>query len=79
MFARILLAVVLASIGLAAAARAPHAAGPERAYVVKPGDTLWGIAEREYGGDPRAAVWTLQQRNELAGPTIEVGQRLVLP
>jgi hypothetical protein len=30
------------------------ASGPEREYRVKPGDTLWSIAERTFPGDPRA-------------------------
>jgi LysM repeat protein len=55
------------------------AGGPERHYRVKPGDTLWSIAERTYPGDPRQGVWELRERNELASATIVPGQDLVLP
>jgi nucleoid-associated protein YgaU len=55
------------------------AGGPERQYRVKPGDTLWSIAERTLPGDPREGVWELRERNELASATIVPGQVLVLP
>jgi hypothetical protein len=55
------------------------AGGPERSYRVKPGDTLWSIAERTFPGDPREGVWELRERNGLEGTTIVPGQRLVLP
>jgi nucleoid-associated protein YgaU len=55
------------------------AGGPERSYRVKPGDTLWSIAERTFPGDPREGVWELRQRNGLDGTTIVPGQVLVLP
>lgn len=55
------------------------AGGPERSYRVKPGDTLWSIAERTYAGDPREGVWELQERNGLDSTTIAPGQVLVLP
>jgi len=53
--------------------------GPRRTYVVKPYDTLWSIAAAHYGGDPREAIWNLEQRNHLTGATITPGQKLVLP
>ena len=55
------------------------AGGPERSYRVKPGDTLWSIAERTFPGDPREGVWELRERNGLDGTTIVPGQMLVLP
>ena len=55
------------------------AGGPERSYRVKPGDTLWSIAERTFPGDPREGVWELRERNGLDGTTIVPGQVLVLP
>jgi hypothetical protein len=55
------------------------AGGPERHYRVKPGDTLWSIAERTFVGDPREGVWELRERNDLASATIVPGQVLVLP
>ena len=70
-------AVVLALALLAA--RTSQSAGPERFYRVKPGDTLWSIAERHYAGDPREGVWKLEQRNGLRHALLRPGQRLVLP
>jgi nucleoid-associated protein YgaU len=55
------------------------AGGPERHYRVKAGDTLWSIAERSYGGDPREGIWKLEQRNHLASATLVPGQLLVVP
>jgi nucleoid-associated protein YgaU len=55
------------------------AGGPERLYRVKPGDTLWSIAERTFAGDPREGVWEIRERNALASATIVPGQVLVVP
>jgi LysM repeat protein len=55
------------------------AGGPERLYRVKPGDTLWSIAERTFAGDPREGVWEIQTRNALDSATIVPGQVLVVP
>lgn len=55
------------------------AGGPERSYRVKPGDTLWSIAERTFAGDPREGVWELRERNGLRSATIVPGQVLILP
>jgi nucleoid-associated protein YgaU len=55
------------------------AGGPERHYRVKPGDTLWSIAERTFAGDPREGVWEIQTRNALDSATIVPGQVLVVP
>lgn len=47
--------------------------------VVRPGDTLWGIAAREMGHrDPREAVVELRRLNATDGALV-AGQRLVLP
>ena len=77
----ILIGVVLLSLLLAAlgAARPSSGAAPEARYVVKAGDTLWGIAEARYDGDPREAVWRIQERNGLPGAEIAPGGVLVLP
>lgn len=70
------LLVLLVALG---AARPSSGAPPEARYVVVPGDTLWGIAERRYAGDLREAVWRIEQRNELAGGVLQPGQVLILP
>ena len=54
-------------------------AGREQVYVVRPADTLWAIAASHYAGDPRAAVWKLEERNRLSGTVLRPGERLVLP
>jgi LysM repeat protein len=79
MFAKPLLVLLVAVIVWGVAARGSHGAGPERVYTVRPYDTLWSIAASHYGGDPRDAVWKLQQRNGLHGAVVRVGQKLVLP
>jgi len=78
MFARILVIVLVVAVGWAVVARASTAAGPERPYTVRRGDTLWSIAAARYGGDPRVAVWRIEQRNGLHGG-VRAGERLVLP
>ncbi|HXW35673.1 MAG TPA: LysM peptidoglycan-binding domain-containing protein, partial [Acidimicrobiales bacterium] len=51
---------------------------PHSIYVVRPGDTLWSIAERlDPGGDPRPVVAQLSAR--LHGDTLIPGQALRLP
>lgn len=79
MFARVLVIAALALLLWAAFARDTGASGPERSYRVRAGDSLWSIALANYAGDPREAVWRVQERNGLEGTTITPGQRLVLP
>lgn len=79
MFGRIFMIVTLAVFLWAVFARPSGASGPERSYQVQPGDTLWSIATARYSGDPREAVWKIEQRNHLSGATITSGVRLVLP
>jgi len=79
MFARIVIAALALALLLSIVARAGQSAGPERRYVVEPADTLWAIALRQYGGDPREAVWEIRERNGLSGTTVQPGQVLVLP
>jgi len=78
-FARMLLVAVAVLLVWALFAGESGAGGPERAYRVKPGDTLWSIASRTFAGDPREGVWKLRERNGLASATIAPGQVLVLP
>ena len=84
MFARILVLAAVTVVLWAIFAHESGASGPEQAYRVRPGDTLWSIAVEHYPGDPRESVWRLRERNGLDrtgldGTTIVPGQRLVLP
>ncbi|HEY3578793.1 MAG TPA: LysM peptidoglycan-binding domain-containing protein [Gaiellaceae bacterium] len=79
MFGKLLILVCVAAVAVGLAARGSSGAGPKRTYVVRPGDTLWSVAQRAYAGDPRQGVWELQQRNHLASATIVPGEKLVLP
>ena len=79
MFVRLILVFLVAVTAWALFARDSGAVGPERAYRVQAGDTLWSIATASYGGDPREGVWKLRERNHLAGTTIAPGQFLRLP
>jgi LysM repeat protein len=79
MFGKFLILLCVAALAVGLAARGSNGAGPKRTYVVKPGDTLWTVAERTYVGDPREGVWKLQQRNHLASATIVPGEKLVVP
>jgi nucleoid-associated protein YgaU len=77
----IYLGVVLALLLTVAlgAARPSGGATPEARYVVKPGDTLWTIAEKRYRGDPREGVWKLREANQLAGSMLSPGEVLLVP
>jgi LysM repeat protein len=79
MFGKVLLIAVSALVIWGVVARASSGAGKERVYIVEPHDTLWSIAARTYGGDPRAGIWKLEQRNHLSSATIVPGQRLRVP
>jgi nucleoid-associated protein YgaU len=80
MFARwVLLLLVLAAALALAAPRPSSGAAGERRYVVRPGDTLWALASERFGGDPRAGVWEIRERNGLADALLEPGMVLYLP
>jgi nucleoid-associated protein YgaU len=79
MFGRFLMIVLAAVLLWAILARASSGSGKETLYVVKRYDTLWSIADRKYGGDPRDAVWRIRERNHLGTTLLVPGQRLVLP
>jgi LysM repeat protein len=80
MFARFLLIAFLVTVlAWSVLAHGSEGARAGEAYRVRPGDTLWSIAARRYGGDPRQAVWRLQRENGLSGATLIPGQVLVLP
>jgi LysM repeat protein len=79
MFGKLVVLLLIAVIAVGLAARTTHGAGPGRTYVVRPADTLWSIAARNYAGDTREGVWRLEQRNHLTSATLRPGQKLVLP
>lgn len=79
MFGKFLILLCALALAVGLAARSSNGAGPKQTYVVRPGDTLWSVAERTYAGDPREGVWKLQQRNHLDGATIVPGEKLVVP
>ncbi len=64
---------------LLAIARPSGGSTGEERYVVRPGDTLWGLAADRYGGDPREGVWRIRERNDLRGDVLPAGTVLYLP
>jgi hypothetical protein len=70
------LVLVLAALSNA---RTSKGAGHETRHRVLAGETLWTIAEENYGGDPRKAIWRIEQRNGLSGADISAGMVLYLP
>ncbi len=79
MFGKVLMIAVSALVLWGVVARASSGAGHKQVYVVKPHDTLWSIAAKTYGGDPRAGIWRIEKANHLAGATIVPGEKLVVP
>lgn len=66
-----------------AGARASGSSAPVAAkvYVVRPGDTVWGIALKIVGPsrDPRPMMDTLLERNHIVDGLIRPGERLRVP
>jgi LysM repeat protein len=79
MFGKVLLIAALALIAWAVVARASEGAGPGLRYTVRPHDTLWAIAVAHYAGDPRAAIYRIDRKNDLHDSMLVPGQSLVLP
>jgi nucleoid-associated protein YgaU len=79
MFLRIFLIFGAAILVWSAVARSSNAHGTRTVVTVRPHETLWAIAEREYGGDVRDGVWRIERANHLPGADVYVGQKLVLP
>lgn len=79
--AAVLVAVMLALMTLGFAKVAGAASGPTYdTVVVRQGDTLWSIASSRYpGDDPRARIDDIERANNLSGPVVHAGDRLVLP
>jgi hypothetical protein len=71
---------VLLAGGLASAGTEPGAAATAQRVTVAPGETLWGIAEREAPGtDPRDTVAEILELNHLQSSAVEAGSVLLLP
>ncbi len=83
MFAtRIWIVLAVLAVLVAAAlsnARVSNGAGHETRHRVRAGETLWQIAEANYSGDPRAAIYRIERRNGLDGADIRAGMVLYLP
>jgi nucleoid-associated protein YgaU len=80
MFVRVLLVTFLVTVlAWSILARGSEGAGSGRAYRIDSGDTLWSIAARHYGGDPRRAVWRIQRENGLGHEPLVPGQVVQLP
>jgi nucleoid-associated protein YgaU len=80
MFVRVLLVTFLVTVlAWSILARGSEGAGSGRAYRIESGDTLWSIAVRHYGGDPRRAVWRIQRENGLGDEPLVPGQVVQLP
>ncbi|MBA3717557.1 MAG: LysM peptidoglycan-binding domain-containing protein [Actinobacteria bacterium] len=79
MFVRSIALALVFLVGWVVFARPSSGSPPSGSYVVRPHDTLWSIASRYYGGDPREGVWKISERNHLSGTVIRVGERLVMP
>jgi len=71
--------VVIALVGWSVYARSSQAHGARQVVTVKPYETLWSIATAHYAGDPRDAIWRIEQANHLRSADISVGEKLVLP
>jgi nucleoid-associated protein YgaU len=80
MFARTLIVVFLVTLlAWSVLTHGSEGAGSGRSYRVEAGDTLWSIAVRHYGGDPREGVWRLQRENRLSGGALVPGQVVRVP
>jgi hypothetical protein len=71
---------VLLAGGLATAGTEPGAAATAERVTVRPGETLWSIAQREVPGtDPRDTVEDILRLNHLDSVAVEAGSVLLLP
>ena len=78
------LAVLVVVMSLPAAAVAMRPGGRQEpattTYVVRPGDTLWGIAERVGGRrDPREVVTSIARASRVDPGSLVPGQVLIVP
>ena len=75
-----LTAVVLSLALLVAAGSAGYATGAGRQYVVRPGDSLWSLAETyDPNADTRLVVQDIQQLNSMTTDQVQPGRILWVP
>lgn len=79
MFGKLLSSLLAAAVLWAVVVHSSSGAGRPHVYTVKPYDTLWSIAASNYGGDPRASIWKLRDRNHLDSGVLHPGEKLLLP
>ncbi|HEX6935833.1 MAG TPA: LysM peptidoglycan-binding domain-containing protein [Actinomycetes bacterium] len=77
----LVVAGVLASGGVPAVAGSePGSAATAQRVTVRPGETLWAIAERAAPGtDPRATIAEIMDLNALESSSVAAGSVLLLP
>ncbi|MFA4965519.1 MAG: LysM peptidoglycan-binding domain-containing protein [Thermoleophilia bacterium] len=85
-FLRLAVFLLLILVAVWAGARVAHAGGDAalytgQRYVVQAGDSLWSIAEGEYGDgiDLRSAVFEIRAASGLGGSAVQPGDALTLP
>jgi LysM repeat protein len=73
--------VVVVLLLLASASQATGQVTDTYAYRVRPGDTLWQIAQTHgpTGQDPRSVIAVIERINGLEGDVLQAGQVLELP
>ena len=84
LLALVTLTLVAFSLGRVGSQAAPRAVGSSSAHtastVVRPGESLWAVAERVAPGhDPRAVIDQIADLNNLSSSGLQAGQLLVVP
>ena len=81
-----LLVTIISLLAAGVAQATNHASSPRGArqnlvqVVVRPGQTLWSVAESaDPGQDTRVVVRQIVDLNSLSGPTVQAGQQLWVP
>ena len=82
--AHVLLTRLAVSLGRVGAQAAPRTTGTAATHtastVVRPGESLWAVAERVAPGhDPRAVIDQIADLNNLSSSGLQAGQLLVVP
>jgi hypothetical protein len=81
-----LLVTIISLLAAGVAQATSHGSSPRMArqnlvqVVVRPGQTLWSVAEgADPGQDTRVVVQQIVDLNSLGGPTVQAGQQLWVP